>query len=386
MVVSKRFALLLFLIIIPMISQSQELKKSFVFQNKPLDDCLKEAVESFGFYLSFKKEIFNSSPLFSGEFQDKTLDEMMLLLLKDDFKYKKIKEYVIVNPIVKPKAEVSRQNLMKEERVVFDTVIIEEILTIYDTQKIEIRKLIYDTVRVPLQEIFYDTISVLNPIGIVSKSWNFGGFFGPVFRKRSGAGLNANYFGAALGGSVRHNLEKLYFQLDASYQYLLNNVSNSSVTELIETRTDTISVFFVIENGVRTPVYITEEVDVSRLVQTDVDRNNTLQFLSFSLIGGYEFKFNNLSLGVDIGINTDLLLNRDELVFINEELLDNSEIEFNNPSFSVVLQIPFKYSKPAFIGEVMITPYMHYGINDEFEAPSPGAGRLVVGIKVGIIF
>ncbi|MEL6558647.1 MAG: hypothetical protein AAFQ94_10720 [Bacteroidota bacterium] len=371
---------------IPLISLSQDVKKSFIFQNEPIAICLKETVESYGFYLSFKQEIFNGHALVSADYQDKTLDEMMKLLLKDDFRYKKIDEYVIINPVTKEKAETVAEEILTDETVVFDTVTIEKVIVHYDTQQIAVRKFFYDTIRIPKEEIFYDTLSVTDFSDSTSRKWQFGGFFGPVMRRRQGADLDADYFGAQVGGSVRYNLENLYLQLDASYQYLLSNVSSSSVTEVMETRTDTISVFFVIEDGVRTPVYVTEEVDITREIQTNIDRTNTLQFLTFSLVGGYELKMTNLSLGLNLGVSADLLLNRDELIFADTELEDNSATQFNNPTVSVVFQMPFQYSKPEFIGSVMMTPYVQYGLNDEFRIPSPGGNRLVAGIKLGIIF
>lgn len=387
MVVSnKRQVLLFFLMIIPLISPGQEVKKSFIFQDEPLANCLRETVESYGYYLAFKQEIFNGHALVSGSYQGKTLDEMMKLLLKDDFKYKVIKEYVIINPVIKEKTEAVSDDLLPEETVVFDTITIEKVVVHYDTQQIAVRKFFYDTIQITREEIIYDTVSVTNFSDSPSRRWQFGGFFGPVLRRRRGTGLHADYFGAAVGGSVRYNLEKLYFQIDASYQYLLSNVSNNSVVEVTETRTDTISVFFVIENGVRTPVYVTEEVDVTREIQTNVDRTNTLQFLSLSFVGGYEFKMTHLSLGLDLGINADLLLSRDELIFTNTGLEDNSTTQFGNPSVSVVFQLPVKYSKPGLIGSAIMTPYIQYGINDEFKNPSPGGSRLVAGIKLGVIF
>ena len=317
---------------------------------------------------------------------------MMRLLLKEDYQYKQIKDYVIITPVaVKPINDLlsaKSKSSMKEglSSTVYDTITIEKIIIKYDTQTVQRKEVIYDTIKIRKQEIVYDTILSPESINVDAKKWHFGGFFGPILRKRNGDNLDADYYGVSVGGSAQYSLKNFYFQLDGSYQYLINTIKNSTITEITETRTDTISTFFVIEDGVRTPVYITEEVEVVREIQTDIDRTNSLQYLSFSLVAGYSFQLKNFSIGADLGVSTDWLLSRNELIFIGNELQEDNSIQYNDPVINAVVQLPLKFTRTNLIGTFSITPYFQYGINDDFRNPSPGGKRVVSGIKVGVLF
>ncbi|MEL7148209.1 MAG: hypothetical protein AAFO69_17680, partial [Bacteroidota bacterium] len=234
--------------------------------------------------------------------------------------------------------------------------------------------------------VSFDTVQVGLSSGREGRRWSFGGFSGAQQRQRVGGRVEARYSGVEVGASIHRRHRNLSFQLDFSYQYLIDQVSGSSVEEVTETRIDTISTFFVIRDGVREPVYITEATEISSEVRTNTERTNTLQFIGLSLTGGYQLPVGDVSIGMRLGIRADWLISRDEWLFLENQRVTSQNIGYAAPATSLVAHFPVSLHKEGLIGTLSFTPFFQYGLNNDILTPNLGGKRQVLGIRLGFLF
>ena len=372
---------------------SQEQLRSFRFSERPIAEALKEVVESHGYYLSFRPGIFDGSPPVTSKVDKSTLPNALKMLLKEKFQYKIIDKYVVVTPSVTP--SVTRSENRSELKpakasdaapvLVYDTIPIQQIEIVYDTQTVIQKEIFYDTVTIKKLLLSLDTVQVSFPEYDAEDRWSAGGFFGFLQRRRVGGIAEANYGGIELGASVQHRYKNYNFQLDLSYQYLIDQVSTSNAEEVIETRVDTISTFFIIRDGIREPVYITETTEVTSEIKTVIERTNSLQFLGASFTGGYQHPMGNISMGIRVGLRAEWLISREEWLFLDGRRIDDRSIQYSAPVTSVVAHFPIALQKDGLIGTISFTPFFQYGLNRDLLTPDFGGNRYVFGIRVGIL-
>ena len=363
---------------------AQEQVKSFQFDGEPIEQVLKAVVEAYGCYLSYKPGIFEQIKPVSQTLSKVTLQGGLNQLLGEDFQYKIIGKYVVITKRV-PKVVESVKK--PGSPVVYDTIPIPKVVVVYDTQTVVKKQIQYDTITIEKLMVTYDTVQVgLSTYSSTDDRWSFGGFVGALQRNRSGGFAEASYSGVEIGGSVQHRRGNYTFQLDLSYQYLIDQVTNSTIEEITETRIDTISTFFIIRDGIREPVYITETTEVTSELRTEIDRTNTLQFLGLSLTGGYQYPMGNVSVGLRVGIRADWLVSGDEWLFSNNQRVDDQRIQYAAPSTSVVAHFPITLQKQGLIGTFSLTPFFQYGLNRDIATPNLGGDRRVFGVRIGVLF
>ncbi|MGB3465809.1 MAG: hypothetical protein WBA74_11085, partial [Cyclobacteriaceae bacterium] len=333
----------------------------------------------FGSYLSYKHEIFAESRSVTGDFPDRSLQEILEILLKDSFQYKIIDDYVIITRAEKESPSPEAQ----ETHLIYDTVRVkmEEIKVVYDTQRIIQNVPVYDTIKTEQKVIVYDTITVRSPPKN-KKKIHAGFFFGPSYRTRSSPGME--YYGLSAGGLLRYNFKKFNIQVDANYELLLNTVRYSMQETVTETSIDTVSVFFVVRDGVRTPVYITEEVETTTEIRTDSEKLNNLQFLSVSVTSGYNFTSGKVRAGINIGVGMDWLVSSNEHLITTDTILETGDITYQNPAINLLIQLPIGMSRQR--TSFNITPYLKYGLNNDFVIPAADTDRYATGIRLEVIF
>lgn len=371
---------LLFFLTGALFAQGQ--KKSFQFKDYSLEKALREVVEAHGYYLSFKAGIFDGAKSVSFSFSQLTLESSVEKLLSDDFQYEIIGKYVV---ITRRLAE-TKKVVQSSRPILYDTILVPKEVIVYDTQTVIQQQVRYDTVRVPMLSVVVDTVQVGIRMDSTTKSWSFGGFFGVLQRRRFNGLVDADYRGIELGASVQHQRGNYTFQVDLSYQYLIDQIANTSIEEVTETRIDTVSTFFIIRDGIRQPVYVTETSEVTSEVRTNIDRTNTLQVFGLSLTGGYQYPLGDVSIGARLGIRVDWMISRDEWLFLDNQRVDDQAIQYAAPATSLVAHFPVTFQRQDLMGAFSLTPFFQYGLNQDILTPDIGGNRAVLGMRIGILF
>ncbi|MEM9339284.1 MAG: hypothetical protein AAGA66_11185, partial [Bacteroidota bacterium] len=197
-------------------SQAQEDKKSFRFDGENRSEVLRNVIEDFGYYLSYKPDIFQDDPILNLAFDKQTLDEILSHILSDTYAYRIIGEYVVITPVKKNKKEPSDRVIPHQEvKTIYDTIRIEEKIITYDTQRVQTYETIFDTVLVELK--IYDTIPIIKEYDYDHKKVAIGAFFSPIVQQVNNQPSSSIFFGGGIGIGLQYSMPKVKLQLAASY-------------------------------------------------------------------------------------------------------------------------------------------------------------------------
>jgi len=366
---------------------SQEKLHSFVFNSATIGEAIGELSEAYGYLVSYDPKIMENETSVNLEINQKTLQEAFNSLLGNRFNFKIIKDYVV---ITKKPTELAfvKKPVPKPSTIIHDTIFTEIKKVVYDTQRIEVKKLIYDTVYTERIIPFYDTISIENQNDITINNWRYKIFISPHFLDRKIGANSSLYNGFKSGLSVNYSINKFKIAAGINYNYLFSNVSFSQSEVISTLQIDTISTFFVVEDGIRTPVHVIDSILVTSQLNINVDRLNTIQYLSFELSTGYDFKLKEIELGILLGFTFDWILNADEVLALNDS---NNLSIFNSPSYNSTLinfqmQIPTVIKKIEDDERIYLTPYFQYGINKSFIISELEDKRYLLGFRLGYLF
>ncbi|MEM9855864.1 MAG: STN domain-containing protein [Bacteroidota bacterium] len=354
------------------------------FKEKPLPEAIQLVVESFDLYVSYNPKIFKDQPPVSLDVKAYSIQEALDQILGNRFSFKVINDYVVINSKKQPEEITPLLSTAEQKPVVYDTIIIEKTDIHFDTVRVEVleKKEVYDTIFTEKQVKVYDTVTYhVKP----KNNHQFLSYVAPTLWRRDSESL----FGAAVGLSYRYNLPDFYVELGVSYQYAMHNVNFSEEEILTELQVDTLSTFFVIENGQRTPVYVIDSTFSDREVTTEVDRTNSVHQISLALLVGKSFRVSNrIELGVNTGFSVDWVFRTDELLRVDNNLSERSlePPNYRFPLQNIRIELPFLYKGNSLSEGYFLSPFGEVGLNSDFQANGSSANRYRFGIKIGVFF
>ncbi|TRX48813.1 hypothetical protein FNH22_28415 [Fulvivirga sp. M361] len=372
-------------------AKAQVKQNSFSFHEESYPKILQVISDAYELYLSYDPKIFDGEPTVTVKFTDKTVYEVLDQLLGDKFHYKIIQDYVVIKksivPEVEAEAEPSQLTPVAANPVylptVYDTIRYEKIIVKYDTQVVIQEKVFYDTVRIEKVQVVYDTVQVSTEIRQPEKPWQFIPYLTPNLWMRRNGNSNTDYRGLGFGLMGRYSLNNLRFHAGVEYNYSVNNVSFTRSETISQQSIDTVSTFFIIEDGVRVPVYVVDTTEVETEVNQKVDRQNSFQSLSFFVGAGYFLEIGKVSIGAELGFLASSIIDGDEVFnFSNGEITGN--LDYQSPQLNVSLNLPVIIRQGDF-ERFEVVPYLRFGLGPDFKPPLKSNDRYVLGVRLGII-
>ncbi|MBL3656307.1 STN domain-containing protein [Fulvivirga sediminis] len=372
MVVSKNLLILSFLIVFSSAVSAQTKEASFHFKDKSLSQALQEIADKYEVYLSFNPKLFRQEPTITTDIKNKKLAEALNILLQPRFEFKIIEDYVVIT-----RAPEVKKASIPQKQVVYDTIRVEEKIVIYDTLKTHIT--VYDTVMIKKSKHVYDTVRIEKKVDLSNQKWKYSIYASPNvwFTNEK---EHKVFKGIATGFQASYSLKNLTLNAALEYNFLLRNIQYTTSEMKTDTRIDTLSTYYIVEDGERVPVYITDTTRTQYESIQNIDRADNAQRISMALSLGYVVKRGKISMEVSGG----LLYAR---VFRDEEkgsntVKDNDAVTTQNQPYqldaSLDLRIYFNTFRES---KLYAAPYLQYGIsnNSTFK-------RYAAGLRLGIIF
>lgn len=362
--------------------------QSFHFENADLVPALKEVSESFGLYLSYNPKIFKGeSRKISVDLKNKDLNDVLEALLGEQYKFQIINDYVVITPDktvknIAPPITPDREILTP--KIVYDTIVVEKVMARYDTQRVVLNKTIYDTVTVMQTKLVYDTVWVKQKKNRQDK-WKIKPYIAPGIWNRYVENQSYTYKGMAGGVLVSYQLRKLQLLGGIQYGIYADELSFSNSEIVSNTAIDTISTYYIYEDGERVPVYVTDTTTTEQEVTHDIQRLNRIQTVSLLVGIGYTKTFEKWSIGLEAGAEFATVLHSDEQWYNETDQNVITLADYNRPQVNVFLSIPVTINNNGNEG-VFLAPYVNYGLNSDFKNLMSGGDRYLYGIRVGIVF
>ncbi|UII21386.1 hypothetical protein [Fulvivirga ligni] len=370
--VNKNFITLFLLVAFTTAASAQTKRSTFHFKDESLSQALQDIADKFDLYLSYNPKLFLEEPNLTADVKSKTLTEALSQLLHPKFEFEIIESYIVIKkaPEIKKAPPVA-------EHIVYDTIRIEEKIIQYDTQRVEIT--VYDTMVIEKPKYIYDTVKVEKKVDLSNQKWRYSIYASPNIWFTSEKNDKA-FKGIATGFQASYSLKNLSINATLEYNYLLRNIQYSTSEMMSNTRIDTLSTYFIIENGERIPVYVTDTVRTEYESIQNIDRSDNAQRISLSLSLGYIIKKGKISVELCPGI----LYSR---TFRDEQNFDN-----NTASDNVIITRPQSYQVDASLSlpiyfnsfresKLYVSPYAQYGLSH-----ASSFKRYNTGLRLGIIF
>ena len=370
--VSKNFITLFFFLAFTTVASAQSKKATFHFKDESLSQALQHIADKFDLYLSYNPKLFLNEPNLTADVKSKTLTEALSQLLHPKFEFKIIEDYIVIK-----KAPEIKKVPSGLAHIVYDTVRIEEKIILYDTQRVELT--VYDTMVIEKPKHVYDTVKVEKKVDLSNQKWRYSIYASPNIWFTSEKNDKA-FKGIATGFQASYSLKNLSVNATLEYNYLLRNIQYTTSEMMSNTRIDTLSTYFIVEDGERVPVYVTDTVRTEYESIQNIDRSDNAQRISFSLSLGYVIKKGKISMEVCPGLLYARTF-RDEKRYDDD--IDSDDAVVTHPhsyqvDASLSLPIYFNSFKES---ELYISPYVLYGLSNSYTIK-----RYTAGIRLGIIF
>ncbi|WP_109830092.1 STN domain-containing protein [Reichenbachiella versicolor] len=367
-------------------------KKSFSFQSVPLSEVIKTVVEKFGAYVSYDPKILKNQPPVTLKFSSSTLADALNKILADRFDYTVLDDYVVVRAAKKKAPPPSVPPVIRtKEVIVYDTIVVEETKVIYDTVEVVERRQVYDTLVVQKDVTVYDTIKIIETVDV---SLNSKG----IKKNEMSVYLASGYWtleqssetvrlpGVSLGYSYTYSWDKFHVKAGLEYNYSIQDLSYSKLETITEVVVDTVSTFFILEDGERKPRYVIESNEVSTDLIREVNKNHAVHRLSVVMAIGKRFQVNQkINIGVNAGTTLDWVFYTDKIQGdVAEEAVLIESYEIWEPWQNILIELPVRFQKKNAYEGYYIAPSGEVMIRNE--SIDSWFDRYRLGLKLGIFF
>lgn len=347
-------------LIISLSGSAQTKEITLTLRNESIETILKSIEDQAGLYFSYDPAIFYAQPKQSVYLVEATLQEALSKVLSPRFQFKLIGENIVITVNKGAQHAPTRSPVIKKESGADKPIALEEEKGVakYDTREVVRRIEVVDTIYVEKVKFVFDTVrpsSVTSPTKGRSLSW-VPQLAGLRWSTARGARSNEQvYNGIRVGVAGEVPIRRMVFSVGLDYNYLFRNFT-----------------------------YPTDSSNVFSDSLSTSERVNTLSLLAGRLGLGYDKVFGRTKIGVRGGVGLYKVLHVDELRLQHSETSNSTYRSDYRPMLvnaSVSLMIRFPIRAPLF---VVLSPFLEYGLNDEYPDEISNRPRRAYGLSIGI--
>ncbi|MEM9340543.1 MAG: hypothetical protein AAGA66_17545, partial [Bacteroidota bacterium] len=148
---------------------------------------------------------------------------------------------------------------------------------------------------------------------------------------------------------------------------------------------DTVSQFFIVEDGVRTPVFVVDTTSVTRNIERSYSRLRTNQQLSISFESGYYWEFRTFLLGASLGVVSSWVIDQSEFETLSGQV-DNAPFTQGNPLLGLLIQVPVHFKSENKAVTSYFSPFVSWMVDPSSNDTSGTVSKNSFGIRFGWVF